>query len=99
MWSGKPDEKAAALRSIGVPDEVAQKYDDLMASMTSEISWQRLRASGPVKEAVLFLLCLDVSDVVYLFLVGHTISSWKVQNTVLRTAIPKAMFPWNWQQT
>jgi len=80
LWSGKPDEKAAALRSIGVPDEVAQKYKDLMASMTSEILWQRLRASGPVEEAGLFLPCLDVSDVAYLFLVDHTISGWKVQD-------------------
>jgi hypothetical protein len=81
LYQSKPDEKAAALRSIGVPDEVAQHYKDLNASMTSEISWQRLRPSSSEKAVALFLPCLDESDAAYLFLVGHTTSGWKVQDS------------------
>jgi hypothetical protein len=80
LSSVTPEERAATLRSLGIPDEIAQRYKDLNASMESEISWQRLRTSDSVKKAALFLPCLGGSGGAYLFLVGDSPSGWKVQD-------------------
>jgi hypothetical protein len=78
LRSSESDVRAEELRSIGVPDEVAQRYKDLDASLSSQISWFRLRTSGSMKEAALFLPCQDESDIAYLFLVTYADSGWKV---------------------